>query len=362
MCSTQRDGSLAAGLLRLRGVCSDVSDDREQPDSDGLEALASGLKANEADEPDEDLDLASLAAVTGARATSPSEQKVPEAAAPKASGMHAAPVPGGGRNVLVPALLVFAVAVGVGGYVLGRSASPSDPVDAPAAPVPSVGSPTAVPAEPLKVPAPAEPPAPSASPALAATEPAPPNEALRARAAPRGATPPKHAAPGAVAAPVTPSPPPAPVPPATEVVASPQVAKPGEPQAALAKTGPAAGRSMDQLLDDALSGSALPIAAAAAPTPDAPPAALPEAPTREEVTQAMAVLLPAIRGCAMGQTGLATAGIVVRGDGRVASVELTGAPFEGTASGRCMEGVLRRARFSRFRQATFRVRFPFAIQ
>jgi hypothetical protein len=64
----------------------------------------------------------------------------------------------------------------------------------------------------------------------------------------------------------------------------------------------------------------------------------------------------------MGQAGLATAGIVVRGDGRVASVELSGAPFEGTASGRCMEGVLRRARFARFRQPTFRVRFPFSIQ
>ena len=76
----------------------------------------------------------------------------------------------------------------------------------------------------------------------------------------------------------------------------------------------------------------------------------------------MTVLLPAIRGCAMGQSGLATAGIVVRNDGRVASVEIAGAPFAGTASGRCMEGVMRRAQFPRFKQAIFRIKFPFAIQ
>lgn len=115
--------------------------------------------------------------------------------------------------------------------------------------------------------------------------------------------------------------------------------------------------SVDDLLDQALANPADRRVSAVAVEP-----AIPEAPSREEVTQAMAVLLPAIRGCAMGQTGIAAAGIVVRGDGRVASVELSGAPFAGTASGRCMEGVIRRARFSRFRQPTFRVRFPFAIQ
>jgi hypothetical protein len=89
---------------------------------------------------------------------------------------------------------------------------------------------------------------------------------------------------------------------------------------------------------------------------------LPLAPSRDDVTKAMTVLLPAIRGCAMGQSGLATAGIVVRNDGRVASVEIAGSPFAGTASGRCMEGVMRRAQFPRFKQAIFRIKFPFAIQ
>jgi hypothetical protein len=92
------------------------------------------------------------------------------------------------------------------------------------------------------------------------------------------------------------------------------------------------------------------------------PETLPAAPSREDVTKAMTVLVPAIRGCAQGQSGLATAGIVVRNDGRVESVSVSGSPFAGTASGRCMEGVVRRARFPRFRQASFRVQFPFAMQ
>jgi hypothetical protein len=85
-------------------------------------------------------------------------------------------------------------------------------------------------------------------------------------------------------------------------------------------------------------------------------------PQRDDVIKAMSVLVPAIRGCAQGASGLATVTMVVRNDGHVESAALSGAPFEGTASGRCMEGVVRRARFPRFKQASFRVQFPFAVQ
>lgn len=113
------------------------------------------------------------------------------------------------------------------------------------------------------------------------------------------------------------------------------------------------------MLDDAL---ANPSERNVGGRPQLDSAALPEAPSRDDVSQAMTVLLPAIRGCAMGQTGLATATIVVHNDGRVASISVAGAPFAGTASGRCMEGVMRRARFPHFKQSLFRVQFPFAIQ
>lgn len=341
---------LAAGLLRLPGVRNDVSDDREHPESDGLDALASGLQANETDEADEELDLASLAAVTGARATSAGEQEAPKADAAPAAVVAPAPPPSG-RSMVVPALLVLAIGIGVGGYLLGRSARPADQAEAPRPVAPAASPSAAMPAPPQAAPAVvavAEAPAPSAPAPQPAVSSESPVEGRSRQARPSDSS----AKPVAVAAA-----PPAPVAGPAEPVVTEPVDKPSEaPAAALAKAEPVS-RSMDQLLDDALSGGGERRVA-----DTAAPAALPDAPSRDEVTQAMAVLLPAIRGCAMGQTGLATAGIVVRGDGRVASVELSGAPFEGTASGRCMEGVLRRARFSRFRQPTFRVRFPFAIQ
>ena len=61
-------------------------------------------------------------------------------------------------------------------------------------------------------------------------------------------------------------------------------------------------------------------------------------------------------------SGLAPVSIVVHNDGRVESAALSSGPFFGTASGRCMEGVVRRARFPRFSQPSFRVQFPFAVQ
>lgn len=89
---------------------------------------------------------------------------------------------------------------------------------------------------------------------------------------------------------------------------------------------------------------------------------LPLTPSRQQVTDAIKVLLPAIRGCAMGRAGLATANIVIHNDGRVASVSVRGDGFTGSPSGRCMEGAIRKARFPAFRQKVFRVTYPLSIQ
>ncbi|HKU41528.1 MAG TPA: hypothetical protein VJR89_25400, partial [Polyangiales bacterium] len=84
--------------------------------------------------------------------------------------------------------------------------------------------------------------------------------------------------------------------------------------------------------------------------------------SREDVTRTMSVLLPAIRGCAGGESGMATVAMVVKNDGHVESAAVSGAPFEAARSGRCMEGVIRKAKFPRFQQSSFRIQFPFAIQ
>lgn len=158
----------------------------------------------------------------------------------------------------------------------------------------------------------------------------------------------------------------APAAPSPTAGAAPKPVLPGEETPAAAEPEASAKNasspSMDTLLDEALSPSARRAAAEHARELALQTDQLPLTPTRDDVTQAMTVLLPAIHGCAMGQSGMATAGIVVRGDGRVASVEVAGAPFAGSASGRCMEGVIRRAHFPRFKQPAFRIRFPLAIQ
>jgi hypothetical protein len=122
---------------------------------------------------------------------------------------------------------------------------------------------------------------------------------------------------------------------------------------------------VDDLLDQALSSTAAKQEQERTARADralAASNAIPVVPSRDDVTRSMTILLPAIRGCAAGQSGLATVGIVVKNDGHVESVSVTGAPFEGDRSGRCMEGVVRRAKFPRFQQSSFRIQFPFAIQ
>jgi hypothetical protein len=141
-------------------------------------------------------------------------------------------------------------------------------------------------------------------------------------------------------------------------------AVPAAPAQAAAAPGPD-GRSVDDLLDQALASSTArkeQERADRALAAEAQANAIPLSPSRDDVTRAMTVLLPAIRGCAAGQSGLATVGIVVKNDGHVESASVSGAPFEGARSGRCMEGVVRRAKFPRFQQSSFRIQFPFAIQ
>lgn len=133
-------------------------------------------------------------------------------------------------------------------------------------------------------------------------------------------------------------------------------AKPA-PAAEPAPAGPPDEQGMDALLDRALSTKP---GTAPSPEPDKP--ALPQSPTKQDVGAAIRVLIPAISGCAAGQKGVAVVSLVVRNNGRVASARVSGAPFEGTPAGRCMEGVVRKARFSPFLRPTFRVRLPLKIE
>lgn len=87
---------------------------------------------------------------------------------------------------------------------------------------------------------------------------------------------------------------------------------------------------------------------------------LPERPSRSQITATMAPLAPAVRACAQGQTGTATVALVINGDGSVANASVTG-PFNPTVNN-CIVGVVRRARFPRFRRPSIPLVYPFSIQ
>jgi len=339
-----------------------------EPGSDDLEALAGALPSPASPseppaEPEENLDLGALAAVGGRR---PSEERSPTP--PTAVSEPSTPpvTPSPRASWVMPLVLGLALGAGVAGVVFataGRAPPPSAPP-----PSPDVAAAEPIPAEPVAVaanpPATASAAAPQLAPAAAPGAATPArgaaaDSAARARAARPAGSPEGSAEPSADSSGSESDAPVLAITPAEEEAAA-AAAKAAAESAANAKAGPPS--SVDALLDEALAPSAkrqeLAYRQQAALQDQEPPLT----PSKEDVTRAMTVLLPAIRGCAMGNTGLATAGIVVGNDGRVVGVEISGAPFAGTASGRCMEGVIRRARFTRFRQPTLRIKFPLAIQ
>ncbi|MCG8556743.1 MAG: hypothetical protein MJD61_15870 [Proteobacteria bacterium] len=88
---------------------------------------------------------------------------------------------------------------------------------------------------------------------------------------------------------------------------------------------------------------------------------LPLTPTRAQVARVLTAFSDAVGACARGESGTAIADLIIRNTGRVAHVRVRGKPFENRQSGRCIEGVLRRARFSPFVKASLRVRCPLVI-
>jgi hypothetical protein len=355
----------------------------DEPGGDDLESLAGALPSPAASEAppeaaEEELDLGALAATGGQRSSQAAADgdgrlslggtTSAVASAPVTAASTPALVPRARPSWLVPLLLGLGIGAGAAAAVFFATAREPQPVSASPSPVPtaSPAPPAEANAAPASVAAPAaiEPAAPMAAPAAETIAAAAPPVAV----ARNGTAPPAARGDAVARRPVEPqqaSAAAAPSPSAPEVVLdplaedeAPSADKPATQDDASAKTT----STVDALLDEALSPQARSNELARRQQLALEAQQLPLTPSREDVTQAMTVLLPAIRGCAMGQAGLATAAMVVRGDGRVAGVEISGAPFAGSPSGRCMEGVIRRARFTPFRQPILRVKFPLAIQ
>jgi predicted Zn finger-like uncharacterized protein len=128
----------------------------------------------------------------------------------------------------------------------------------------------------------------------------------------------------------------------------------GEKREAPAK--PGGPKSIDELLDGALSGS--PRAKTAADTA-APKTNLPDQPGREQVIAAMTSVKSAVSACAQGQGGVATVTVSVAGEtGRVTNAQVSG--VTGPA-GSCVAQAVRKAQFPKFQNKVFKVQFPFKL-
>jgi hypothetical protein len=99
-------------------------------------------------------------------------------------------------------------------------------------------------------------------------------------------------------------------------------------------------------------------AARAAKAAAAAPRSLAAAPSRTEVIAAMAGVHAAAVRCMDGAHGVVTADMKILGTGRVASVNVSGAPGK---AGSCIAGAVRKAKFPEFSAASIAVRYPMKL-
>jgi hypothetical protein len=93
---------------------------------------------------------------------------------------------------------------------------------------------------------------------------------------------------------------------------------------------------------------------------DAPAAALPMTPTREQVFAGFSQVRGELARCAGGKTGVVEIQATILSSGRISTAMIGGA-FEGTAEGSCMAQAARLASFGPFSQPMLKVRFPMAL-
>jgi predicted Zn finger-like uncharacterized protein len=134
------------------------------------------------------------------------------------------------------------------------------------------------------------------------------------------------------------------------------IAEPERKAPAPAKSGP---KSIDELLDGALSNSSAPSKPKSGGDSAASNANLPDTPSRESALAAMNGVKPAVQACAKGEGGVATVTVNVAGaSGHVTTAQVNG--VTGPA-GSCIATAVRKAQFPKFRQAVFKLTFPFKL-
>ena len=124
------------------------------------------------------------------------------------------------------------------------------------------------------------------------------------------------------------------------------------------------GNNLDALMDEVVGGSPSGSKKTATTTSKSSSggSSLPEAPSRNDVKTALQGVSGGVKACKQDSGGTATVDVTFSGStGRVSRAKITSGPFKGTAVGGCVERAVKRARVPRFKQSSFKVKFPYRL-
>ena len=122
------------------------------------------------------------------------------------------------------------------------------------------------------------------------------------------------------------------------------------------------GGNLDALMDEVVGGSSSTKQAQAKPKPSGGSSRLPDSPSRTDVKTALQGVSGGVKACNQGQGGTAVVDVTFSGStGRVSRAKITSGPLKGTPAGACVEKAVRRARVPRFKQSSFKVKFPYRL-
>ena len=132
-----------------------------------------------------------------------------------------------------------------------------------------------------------------------------------------------------------------------------------------AEPAPAKRRSsnnLDALMDEVVGGSSSKKTATTRSKPSSGGSSLAVAPSRNDVKTALQGVSGGVKACSKGAGGTAVVDVTFGGStGRVTRAKVTSGPFKGTPVGGCIEKAVKRARVPRFKQSSFKVKFPYRL-
>jgi predicted Zn finger-like uncharacterized protein len=120
--------------------------------------------------------------------------------------------------------------------------------------------------------------------------------------------------------------------------------------------------NLDALMDEVVGGSSSKKTTTTRSKSSTSGSSLAAAPSRNDVKTALQGVSGGVKACSKGAGGTAVVDVTFGGStGRVTRAKVASGPFKGTPVGGCIEKAVKRARVPRFKQSSFKVKFPYRL-